>query len=101
KRTLGESSISSWAFVAFVLAHAIACARGFCVRHRRHRGPDLELLVAFDRGLRRTAAFFTPHERDFRPWIAVLAVDHGQRQHFSFVRAVAAPGRDADDLAVL
>src|SRR5207244_11749572 len=71
------------------------------VRDRTDGGPDLGLFVTLDRRLGRPAAFFAPHERYLSAHVAVRDVNDPERQHRALVEAVAAEGREADQLAAL
>ena len=51
-------------------------------------------------GLRGAASLLAPDERHLRPGLGVLGVENGEREHPPLVRAVADPGRHADELVV-
>ena len=74
--------------------------RNFGIGNRTDDRADLRLQVALDGGLGRAARFFSPDEGDLRARFGMFAFEHRKREHTAFVRAVAAPGGDADQFAV-
>src|SRR5579884_1976071 len=79
---------------------AVRDARHFGVGDGGDSRPDFYLLVALDGGLRGTAAFLAPYDRDRRTGLAVRHVDYAERNHHALVVGVPGVGGHADGLAV-
>src|SRR5579883_886833 len=75
--------------------------RGFGVRRRSHRRPDLDLLVPLDRGFGGTAPFLAPYQRDLLAGSGVLDIHHAQRNHRPLIIGVTGVSRQTDDLSAL
>src|SRR6185295_13569202 len=99
----GQARTSGYApsdrFAAARLFRPVGRARGLAIGCGLHRGADLHLLVAFDRGLRRAAAVLAPDDADLGAGLRVLHVQAGEREHRALVEAVARVRRHADELA--
>lgn len=65
------------------------------------RRTNFHLCVTLDIGLCRTAALFTPNQRNLGAWFAMLHINHRQRQYQPFVGGVTSEGGNADRLTVL
>src|SRR5688500_17916908 len=81
-------------------ALGVGGARLLGVGRRDDAGADLDLLVAFHRGLLRAAAFLAPQQLHFVAELDVR-VDDGEREHRALVVAVAAEHVEADGLALV
>src|SRR5262245_46217343 len=69
---------------------SVALASLLAIRNRTDGGSDLDLLVPFDGWFCRSAAFFTPDERNLSADLGELVVDDPEGKHRAFVIAIAA-----------